>query len=69
MFRSPQKILVLKPCSHRQLAKAYGVSEKILRRWLSPYQETKRPAKTKYSLTQLLFIIEKIGPPVHPFSG
>jgi len=68
MLQYPQTQIILKPCSHRHLSKCYGVSAKVLKRWLQPYNEVRRFGKTNYTLEQIVFIIEKIGPPVHTLS-
>jgi hypothetical protein len=54
------------PCNARQLACSYGVSKKVLRHWLRPHQQSigKRNGH-KYSLQQLLIIIEIIGLPLY----
>lgn len=61
-----QKEIGIKPCNLRQLAKAYGIGYKALRNRLKPWlhQLGKRKGY-KYSLEQLLFIIEKLGLPIH----
>ena len=59
-----EKEIVIKPCNHKQLAAAYGVSPKVLRTWLRPHQQQigKRTGH-KYSLEQLFLIFDKIGWP------
>jgi hypothetical protein len=58
--------IILKPCNAVQLAKAYGVSKKILVKWLQPYQRhIGSRCGHKFSIEQLLIIIEVIGMPVY----
>jgi hypothetical protein len=46
----------------RQLAASYGVSKKVLQRWLKPHQQhIGQRNGHKYSLQQMLYIIEIIG--------
>jgi transposase len=61
-----QKEIGIKPCNHRQLAKAYGISYKVLKTWLKPWlHELGKRKGYKYSLEQLLIIIEKLGLPMY----
>ncbi len=56
--------LVIKPCNAVQLAKAYGVSKKVLYRWLLPYQNCiGLRSGHKFSIEQVIAIIERIGLP------
>jgi hypothetical protein len=58
---------VIKPCTHTGLARAYGISRKVLYSRLRPYREKIGPRKGyKYSLLQLLVIFELIGFPAIP---
>jgi hypothetical protein len=58
---------VIKPCTHTSLARAYGISRKLLYSRLRPYREQIGPRKGyKYSLLQLLVIFELIGFPANP---
>ena len=62
-----EKEYVVKPCTHTALAKAYGVSRKVLYTWLHPHwQQIGRRAGYKYSLEQLFIIFDLIGWPPHP---
>ncbi|HMK26655.1 MAG TPA: hypothetical protein VK483_11565 [Chitinophagaceae bacterium] len=62
-----EKEIVIKPCNHTQLAAAYGISPKVLRNKLRPYQnEIGKRKGYKYSLEQLLTILELIGLPPYP---
>ncbi|MEI9957880.1 MAG: hypothetical protein WDM90_16630 [Ferruginibacter sp.] len=56
--------IVIKPCNHTQLAGLYGVSTKVLRARLKPYQHLigKRNGYS-YSLEQLFIIFDKLGTP------
>ena len=66
----PDKDYVLVPCTHTALAKAYGVSRKVLYTWLQPLSAQLGPRKGyKYNLEQLLIIIRKLGWPPHPIPG
>jgi hypothetical protein len=58
--------IIIKPRNARQLACSYGVSKKVLQHWLRPNQQSigKRNGH-KYSLQQLLIIIEIIGLPLY----
>jgi hypothetical protein len=61
------KELVIKPCNQAQLANAYGVSTKVLRTWLRPYdKEIGKRHGYKYSLEQLFIMLDKIGWPPNP---
>jgi transposase-like protein len=63
----PQKEIIIKKCNHTRLAAAYGISPKVLRNWLRPYQhEIGKRKGYSYSLEQLFIIFEKIGFPPHP---
>jgi hypothetical protein len=55
--------ILIKPCSPKQLAAAYGVSTKVLRRWLSPHFTFNQKKNRVYDLKQMLEIIELIGLP------
>lgn len=60
----PPKDFVAHPCTHTALAKAYGISRKMLYKKLIPYAAEIGPRKGyKYNLEQLLFIFEKLGWP------
>jgi len=62
-----EKEIILKPCNHKQLAAAYGLSTKVLRARLKPHQQAIGPRKGyKYDLGQLVEIIDKIGMPQNP---
>jgi hypothetical protein len=57
--------LVIKPCNAVQLGKAYGVSKKVMLRWLQPYSNCiGQRTGHKFSIEQLLIIIEMLGPPI-----
>ncbi|WP_462250712.1 hypothetical protein [Ferruginibacter sp.] len=57
--------VIIRSCNARQLAYCYGVSKKVLQRWLRPHQKSIDIRKDhKYSLEQLLIIIELIGVPI-----
>jgi hypothetical protein len=57
--------IIIKPCNARQLAYSYGVSKKVLLHWLQPHQQSIGKRKGhKYSLQQLLIIIDRIGLPI-----
>jgi hypothetical protein len=62
--------IIITPCNARQLASSYGVSKKVLLRWLQPHQQSigKRTGH-KYSLQQLFTIIEIIGLPLYSQSS
>jgi hypothetical protein len=60
--------IIIKPCNARQLACSYGVSKKVLQRWLKPHQQHIGKRKGhKYSLQQLLIIIDSIGLPIKSY--
>ncbi|HRI21049.1 MAG TPA: hypothetical protein PLA68_08840 [Panacibacter sp.] len=58
--------MIIKPCTAAQLAASYGISAKVLRRWLSSYPQLHYKTNRGYNLQQLLLIIDKIGLPVYP---
>jgi hypothetical protein len=61
-----QKEISIRPCNHRQLAMAYGISYKVLKTWLKPWlHELGKRKGYKYSLEQLIFIFDKLGLPIH----
>jgi hypothetical protein len=61
-----EKEIIIKPCTHKQLAASYGVSAKVLRTWLKPHQQFIGQRKGyKYSLEQLFVIFDKMGLPQH----
>jgi hypothetical protein len=63
----PTTIIVIKPCSHTALAKAYGISAKVLHTQLKPFKKTIGLRNGYYyNLQQLLIIIEKVGMPCYP---
>lgn len=67
MENSSEKEVIIRPCFHKELAAAYGVSTKVLRTWLKPYlHEIGKRNGYYYSLEQLFIIFEKIGYPVNP---
>jgi hypothetical protein len=67
MHTKPQQEIVIKPCTHTGLAAAYGLSPKVLRSWLRPHQQRiGQRVGYKYSLEQLLIIIELFGLPSNP---
>ena len=67
MQTPPEQEIVIKPCTHTGLAAAYGVSPKVLRSWLRPYQDRiGKRVGYKYSLEQLFIIMELFGLPPHP---
>ena len=67
MKHPPAKEFVVMPCTHTALAKAYGVSWKVLYTWLQPLQSELGPRQGyKYNIAQLLFIVEKLGWPPNP---
>ncbi|NOT52883.1 MAG: hypothetical protein HOP10_16625 [Chitinophagaceae bacterium] len=54
--------IVIKPCSHTNLAAAYGVSRKVLYTSLRPYEkQIGKPSGRKYSLEQLCIIFDRVG--------
>jgi hypothetical protein len=56
------KEIVIKPCNHTTLAKAYGISNKLLHTHLKPLKNTIGLRNCYYyNLEQLLIIFEKIG--------
>jgi hypothetical protein len=60
-----QNELVIKPCTHTQLAAAYKISPKVLRHRLRPCQlQIGKRIGYKYSLEQLFTIFECIGLPL-----
>jgi hypothetical protein len=70
LHNSTQPIeIAIKPCNHIKLAKAYGVSNKVLHTHLSniKYKIGSRKGNN-YSLEQLLVIIENIGLPCYLIS-
>lgn len=58
------KEIVIKPCTHKELAGSMGVSTRVLNTWLQPIQNKigKREGYY-YSLEQLLVIYSYIGMP------
>ena len=67
MQNLPPKDLVVYPCTHTALAKAYGISRKMLYKKLKPHAAEIGPRKCyKYDLEQLLFIFEMLGWPPNP---
>jgi hypothetical protein len=59
--------IIIKPCKHKVLAQAYGISNKVLHTHLKQVEKHigKRIGHF-YTLKQLLTIIEKIGMPCYP---
>jgi len=58
--------IVIKPCTHKKLAASYGISTKVLRTWLRPFQHVIGHRKGHYySLEQLFIIFEEIGWPLY----
>jgi hypothetical protein len=57
--------IVIKPCSHKKLAAAYGVSTKVLRTWLRPLTSLHQKKNRIYNLQQLFQVIELIGLPAN----
>jgi hypothetical protein len=55
--------IIIQPCSPKKLAAVYGVSTKVLRRWLSPHLTFNQKKNRVYDLKQVLEIIELIGLP------
>jgi hypothetical protein len=55
--------IIIKPCSPKELATAYGVSTKVLRTWLRPLISLQKTKNRLYDLQQLFEIIELIGLP------
>ena len=63
------KEIVIRPCTHTRLAATYGVSPKVLRTWLRPWQKEIGPRQGyKYTLEQLFIIFDKIGWPLDSIS-
>lgn len=59
--------IVIKPCTHKQLAKEMGVSTFVLKTWLRPLQNKIGKRKGRYyNLEQMLIIIKEIGHPSVP---
>lgn len=70
MQNLPPKDFVAHPCTHTALAKAYGISRKMLYKKLKPHAADLGPRKGyKYNLEQLLFIFEKLGWPPNLIPG
>lgn len=70
MQNLPPKDFVVHPCTHTALAKAYGVSRKVLYTWLRPLQAELGPRQGyKYNIEQLLLIFEKLGWPPNLIPG
>ncbi len=58
-------VLLLKACSMGRMAAAYGVSIRVLRKWLEPHiREIGKQKGSSLTLEQVVLIVEKIGPPV-----
>lgn len=58
-------VFLLKACSMGQMAAAYGVSIRVLRKWLQPYiKEIGKQKGSSLTLEQVVLIVEKIGLPV-----
>jgi hypothetical protein len=59
--------IIIKPCNHKALAQAYGISNKVLHTHLKQFKKHigKRMGHF-YTLEKLLTIIEKIGMPCYP---
>jgi hypothetical protein len=58
---------LLFPCTHTSLAKAYGISRKMLYKKLRPINaEIGERKGYKFSLEQLFIIISHLGWPPHP---
>lgn len=64
MQTTTEKEIVIKPCTHTGLAAAYGLSPKVLRSRMRPYQDCiGKRVGYKYSLEQLFIIMELFGLP------
>lgn len=56
--------VTIKPCTHKQLARAMGVSTYVLTKWLQPLQHQIGKRKGYYySLEQMLLIYTYVGMP------
>jgi hypothetical protein len=66
-YQPPTKEFVVKPCTHTALARAYGLSRKMLYKKLKPHAAVIGPRQGyKYNLEQLFQIFGCIGWPPHP---
>lgn len=54
----------VKPYTHRELSGYYGVCDKTLKKWLSPFQDQIGKKNGRYyTVVQVKIILEKIGVP------
>jgi hypothetical protein len=57
-------ITIIKPYTHRELSAFYGVCEKTLYNWLSPFHdEIGEKRGHKYTVIQVEIILAKLGIP------
>ncbi len=63
-MQTGKQLIVVKPCSVAELAALYGVSEKVMRKWLAVIeQHTGKRRGRFYTAMQVSCILRRLGVP------